>query len=579
MNQTLQRIAKEYFVTRSEKNFIKYYENYKGIATAAAASILRDTSQAEEVVNDLFTKLYHRHDENFQFDDKKSHVGYIWHSSSNLAKIKWNKNRVKVNNLNNCESRADLQELEYMVDILNNEIENIKVGMGFSRADYVDFKPLLNFNIDRLEEYKDVDEEKSVSDEVLDVIDEFLNDYGCATTSTQRIKKLLKLKRSDKITYFHLVIYTENAIDKIDRIIEIAAADSVEKIKKIKSKPTRKKIDKILFENTKVNMLVCESDFRDENETGDTLEYLGYVNGGNYEIDSELGDESDVMFGSNHMPYSVKNQLDYIRGFIENNDDKDNPGLLKRVLVDNLEFKSILDNIIHVIKIGEKDINGYTKDDAHFCRDLVSSLESIPSITNQAKAIDIDSCTTQEEIRDCLDTLRNIITYHTQLKCSQEEFGFNSVGAVKSKAHRYRKFLKEDFDRKMVISEITENKLHRYTGKAIDKYVPSNALKMECSFQCGILHGDFREYYESGGKKVVKIYKDGKVDGDYREFHENGKIKTTGQYSKGIKIGSWAVFREDGSKDELIAIAMDGSRMYELYDTKGNVQDMGVIKA
>ena len=467
----------------------------------------------------------------------------------------------------------------WYITFILNDTKNIKVGLGFTRNDYVDFEPLLNFYIDRLEEYKCIHEEDAVDEIVLDTIDEFLNDFGCVTTATQRIKKLSKLKKSDKIAYHHLVAYTENSINKIDRIIEISGADSIEKIKKIKSKPTRKKIDKILFENTKVNMLVCESDFRDENETGDTLEYLGYVNGGNYEMDSELGSESDAIFGSKHMPYSIKNQLDYVRSFIEGNDDEDNPGLLRRVLVDNLEFKSILDNIIHVIKIGEKDVNGYTKDDAYFCRDLILSLDSIPSIMDQAKAIDIDSCVTQEDLKKCLDILRGIITYHTQLKCSQEEFGFNSVGAIKSKTHRYRKFLKEDFDRRMVISEITENRLHKYSGKATDKYTSSNALKTECYFKNGILHGDFREFYESGGKKTVKIYKDGKVDGDFREFHENGKIKTTGQYAKGIKIGSWAVFREDGNKDELTAIGTDGSRLYELYDTNGNVQDTGIIKA
>lgn len=578
MNLILQEIAKNYYQNRTEKNFLLYYQEYKEIAAAAAWPILRDRSQAQEVVNDLFTKFHSRDDDSFVFDDKKSHVGYVWHSASNLAKIKWNRNRIKVNNLNNCGSRADHRELEYMSVILANESENIKVSLGFSRYDYLEYPALEKFCENKLVELEGVIPEDACGEYELDMIDDFFNTFGCTTTVHQRIKKSLKIKKKDPIRYEHLLTYVRDTMDKVDRMKEIDNVKSIDDITKIKSKATRKKFDKILFENTKVNLLVCESSFKDDNDTGDTLEYLGYVNGGNYEIDSELGSEQDVIFGAGNMSYSTQAQLDFAKEFIKNNDDKETQGLLYRVLVDNLKFKVILEDIIHVIKLGEKDYDGHTMADVEFCRNLVMSADAIPAIIEQAKAIDISKATTQEEYKSCMVKFRDIITAQTQLKCAQDEYGFNSVGAIKSRSHRTRKYLKEEFGRKMIISEITENKRHQITGKVVDKF-DTGEVKMECVYKSGILNGSMKIFYKSGSKKIVQMYKSGKLDGDYREFYENGKPKVVGQYVEGLKVGAWSRYREDGSKDELGVIDTAGNIMFELYDKHNNVEETGMIRA
>jgi len=580
MNVILQELAKKYYEKRTEKNFNDYYNGYKGIAHAAAASILRDGSQAFEVVNDLFTKFYNREDENFQFDVSKSHVGYVWHSSSNLAKIRWNKNRVKVNNLQNVDSRAEHPELDYMEEILLNEAENIKVGLGFARKDYMNYDSVYNFYLAKLSEYGEIIETDICKTSDLEEINTFLSDFGCTTSIQHRIHRMLKIKKGEPITNGDLITYTNQSIHKLERLIEIKEAKSLEDIKKIKSKHTRKKIGKVMFENTKVDMLILESNFHNEDETGDTLEYLGYINSGNYEmdVDSGMGHELDVIFGAGNLQYSKTAQLEFVRKLIDNNEDNENPGLLKRVLVSNHEFKSVLDNIVHIIKMGEKDGLGNTKEDLVFCMELASTITSIPTITKEIKEIKIKSCNSTEEIREALEKLRTIIVTNTQLKCSQTEFGFDSVGAIKSRSHRQRKFIKEEFDRKMVISEIIENRLHRVTGEVVDKYEDTGIIRLKCIFKNGILHGAFRTFHKNGNKKIIKLYCNGKLDGDYREFYDNGKLKIHGEYSNNIKVGAWYVYREDGSKDELAIIGNDGSKLYELYDKQGNVQGSGMIR-
>jgi len=579
MNVALQRLAKNYYENRTVKNFNEYYNQYKGIAQAAAASILRDSQQAYEVVNDLFTKFYNREDEDFQFDNSKSHLGYVWHSASNLAKIKWNKNRIKINNIQNCDSRAEYLELEYMAEILINESENIKVSLGFSRKDHMKFDSVFDFYSDKHEYYKKQEESEVCKESDLEEIDAFMDDFGCITTAINRIRKALKLKKDADITYGDLLAYAIMSLGKLERIAEIKQAKSLEEIKKIKSKHTRKKIGKILFENTKQSLLLLEAEFKTDQETGDTLEHLGYVNGGNYTMDSELGDINDVIFGAGDIQYSIEAQLELARKLINDNEDKENPGLLKRVLIDNHEFKSVLENIIHIIKMGDKDDEGYTMNDLEFCKELVLSIGSIPSITKSTKKLNPKSCKTQEDRKAFLEELRSIITYHTQLKCSKDEFGFDSVGAIKSRSHRYRKFFKEEFERKMIISEIRENKLHRISGEVVYKYEDTGVIKIKCNYKHGVLHGSFKTFYKNGNKHSAKIYKNGKLDGDYREWHDNGKQKIHGEYSNGIKVGAWYVYREDGSKDELAIIGVDGSKLYELYDKNGNVSGTGMIRA
>jgi antitoxin component YwqK of YwqJK toxin-antitoxin module len=233
---------------------------------------------------------------------------------------------------------------------------------------------------------------------------------------------------------------------------------------------------------------------------------------------------------------------------------------------------------MHVIKMGEKEENGHTKEDVEFCKELILSVDTIPAIREQAERIDVASCETQEDLKDCLDKMRGVIVYHTQLKCCQEEFGFNSVGAVKSKSHRYRKYMKEEFERKMIISEITENKMHRYNGDIEDKWEGTNITKTKCSFKYGTPHGTFKTFYKDGTKKTIKMYKDGKLDGDYREFYSNGKTKLTGQFSNNIKVGAWEAFREDGKIDEMYVISTNGNKMFELYGEDGNVQEVGTIR-
>lgn len=77
----------------------------------------------------------------------------------------------------------------------------------------------------------------------------------------------------------------------------------------------------------------------------------------------------------------------------------------------------------------------------------------------------------------------------------------------------------------------TDGKLH-YTATYDDK---------------GKLQGEIKEYYATGGVKVVKIMKDSKKEGAYTVYAWNGKVSESGQYKDDNQSGEWKWYYPDGS--------------------------------
>jgi antitoxin component YwqK of YwqJK toxin-antitoxin module len=63
-------------------------------------------------------------------------------------------------------------------------------------------------------------------------------------------------------------------------------------------------------------------------------------------------------------------------------------------------------------------------------------------------------------------------------------------------------------------------------GKATE-YYENGTKKVESNYSSGKLNGEYKEYYENYTKKIVGAYRDDKKDGEFKEYDEAGNVKTT----------------------------------------------------
>lgn len=68
-------------------------------------------------------------------------------------------------------------------------------------------------------------------------------------------------------------------------------------------------------------------------------------------------------------------------------------------------------------------------------------------------------------------------------------------------------------------------------------------------FKDGMLYtGTHTEYFEDGGKKVIRSIKDGVEHGQVILFHKNGQKNEERYYTMGKKDGQWTSWSEEGVK-------------------------------
>jgi uncharacterized protein len=88
----------------------------------------------------------------------------------------------------------------------------------------------------------------------------------------------------------------------------------------------------------------------------------------------------------------------------------------------------------------------------------------------------------------------------------------------------------------------------KYNGKYIelkDRYNNPVLYKI-CYYNNGLLHGEYIEYYENGGKIYIKSnYSNGLLDGEYIEYYENDKIHIKSNYSNGLLDGEYIEYYEN----------------------------------
>ncbi len=89
----------------------------------------------------------------------------------------------------------------------------------------------------------------------------------------------------------------------------------------------------------------------------------------------------------------------------------------------------------------------------------------------------------------------------------------------------------------------------------------------------GLLHGYYKEYYESGNLKIETIYKQGELFGKYKEYYENGKLKVETEYEQGNLSGKRKEYYESGQL-KIDAIYKQGNlsgKLKEYYEN-GNLK-------
>ncbi len=89
MNQDMQNVAAEFYETRTERAFNKFYRMFSPMVRNISYRILKDTELADDNVSHVFLKLYQN--QNFIFDPTKSHLAYVYTMATNRAKFAFKK--------------------------------------------------------------------------------------------------------------------------------------------------------------------------------------------------------------------------------------------------------------------------------------------------------------------------------------------------------------------------------------------------------------------------------------------------------------------------------------------------------
>lgn len=78
--------------------------------------------------------------------------------------------------------------------------------------------------------------------------------------------------------------------------------------------------------------------------------------------------------------------------------------------------------------------------------------------------------------------------------------------------------------------------IHDLDAKEVIKHYESGGIRFEASLKNGILHGSYREFYESGEERVRGRYRDDRRDGKWRLYDEDGNLIEEKLFSDGKEI-------------------------------------------
>ncbi len=151
-------------------------------------------------------------------------------------------------------------------------------------------------------------------------------------------------------------------------------------------------------------------------------------------------------------------------------------------------------------------------------------------------------------------------------------------------------FIREEYFLKDSISGILHGPYRQYyqsgrlaatlqyeEGKAMGPaayYYENGNLKMQGELKSGKDEGYWDYYYENGKKRQEGQLIAGAKEGEWIFYYENGQIKRKGSFSKDIRTGIWNYFYEDGSL-KAQALFNNGSGNYKEFYTSGNLKMEG----
>lgn len=139
-NQELKEIFSNFSENKST-NFEKLYSKYKNIVYGIAFSILKNKTDAEDVVQIVFTKIYELDSSKFPTDKESSWL-YSLTKNESLNVLKKAKNKVSLDNLyeiedknNDIDKSIDYMQFNKLISKLSDkekEIVSLKILSGFS---------------------------------------------------------------------------------------------------------------------------------------------------------------------------------------------------------------------------------------------------------------------------------------------------------------------------------------------------------------------------------------------------------------------------------------------------------------
>lgn len=158
----------------------------------------------------------------------------------------------------------------------------------------------------------------------------------------------------------------------------------------------------------------------------------------------------------------------------------------------------------------------------------------------------------EEKLRDMYEGEEFVVLYKAIIKqvspqVIADEHGINSRITVSTRASRVRSKIStmlEDEIRKSLMKE----------NKTID--------------------GDFD--YKKGGQEVRCSREKGLLHGEWKSYYENGSPKIEGQYKNGQKVGEWKTYYENGIVESVINYS-DATLPYMLFDRYGYEEAVGVL--
>ncbi len=101
-------------------------------------------------------------------------------------------------------------------------------------------------------------------------------------------------------------------------------------------------------------------------------------------------------------------------------------------------------------------------------------------------------------------------------------------------------------------------------------YSDNGKLRISVNYKNGVLHGEYKQFYENGNIYAETYYNEGVINGNFKDYYENGVLRFAGEYKNGLQDGTWKYYTENKILKSIIEYQNGEFIEQQNFDEEGN---------